>query len=104
MSVKQPGDLPEGYSAVTLMTNRDQVAEDAHQCNFCTDFSYLSVIVCSNCNIHYCIWHNIHCGCNVPAVQLIYRFSSQEIRQYRAKINAAVERDQAQSQLALQGQ
>ena len=30
LSVKQPGDLPEGFEAVTLMKNRDQVAEDAH--------------------------------------------------------------------------
>lgn len=33
------------------------------------------------------------CGCNVPAVQLIYRFSSDEIRSYKAKITQAIQRD-----------
>ena len=67
--------------------------EDAHQCNFCTDFAYFSQIRCSKCNICYCIWHNVHCGCNVPAVQLVYRFSSQEIKDLKAKIAAAVQLD-----------
>ena len=27
-----------------LMKDRDSVAEDAHQCYYCTDFAYMSVI------------------------------------------------------------
>ena len=86
LSVKAADELPPGYSTVKLMENRDTVTEDAHQCQYCTDFAYFSLIQCSKCSIHYCIWHNVHCGCNVPAVQLVYRFSTHELKSFRAKI------------------
>jgi len=76
-----------------MLENRENVTEDAHQCHYCTDFAYFSMIVCKNCNIHYCIWHNVHCGCTVPVVQLVYRFSTEEIKLYKTKISQAVQRD-----------
>ena len=85
--------MPAGYSTVVTMPNRDAVTEDAHQCHYCTDFAYFSLIHCSRCKINYCIWHNVHCGCNVPAVQLVYRFSTDELRSYKAKIATAVQQD-----------
>ena len=84
------------------MPNRDQVPEDAHQCHFCTDFAYFSQIRCSKCNICYCIWHNVHCGCSVPAVQLVYRFSVKELRDMKAKIAAAVQQDQLKALRAVE--
>ena len=93
MSVKQVGEVPAGYSTVKLMENREEVSEDAHQCQYCTDFAYFSLIHCSKCNINYCIWHNVLCGCNVPAVQLVYRFSTEEIRSYKARIAQTIQRD-----------
>ena len=68
LSVKASSEVPAGYTTVKQLENRDTVTEDAHQCHFCTDFAYFSMIVCSNCKFHYCIWHNVHCGCTVPAV------------------------------------
>mmetsp|Transcript_31453 Transcript_31453/g.39089 ORF Transcript_31453/g.39089 Transcript_31453/m.39089 type:complete len:120 (+) Transcript_31453:1684-2043(+) len=93
LSVKDHKELPASYSTVIDMPNRESVMEDAHQCHFCTDFAYLSLIRCSQCEISYCIWHNVHCGCNVPAVQLIYRFSNKELRSFKAKISNAVQHD-----------
>ena len=86
LSVKEEGSVPEGYSTVKLMENREAISEDAHQCHYCTDFAYFSLIHCSRCNMNYCIWHNVMCGCNVPFVQLVYRFSTEELRAYKAKV------------------
>ena len=76
LSVKEKQEVPTGYTITKLMENRDQIAEDAHQCQYCTDFAYFSLLRCSHCNIHYCIWHNVLCGCNAPSIQLVYRFST----------------------------
>lgn len=97
LSVKDPSELPAGYSIVKAMPNREQVPEDAHQCHYCTDFAYFSLINCTNCNINYCIWHNVHCGCNVPAVQLIYRFSNEELRSLKQIVKLAVKQDRAKA-------
>jgi len=90
LSVKEEGSVPAGYSTVKQMENREAVPEDAHQCHYCTDFAYFSLIHCSKCNLNYCIWHNVMCGCNVPAVQLLYRFSSEELKAYKARIAQVV--------------
>ena len=104
LSVKAEGEVPEGYSTVKLMENRDAISEDAHQCHYCTDFAYFSLIHCSRCSTNYCIWHNVMCGCNVPAVQLVYRFSSEEIRSYKAKVAQIVREDNKQKKAALQAE
>ena len=44
------------------------------------------------------------CGCNVPAVQLVYRFSSEEIRSYKAKVAQIVREDNKQKKAALQAE
>ena len=83
LSVKKANELPPNYKTTVLMENREQVAEDAHQCNYCTDFAYFSLIHCTRCKINYCIWHNVMCGCNVPSVQLVYRFATEELQRFR---------------------
>jgi hypothetical protein len=40
-----------------LMEDRANVAEDAYQCQYCTDFAYISVIKCKNHKYHYCLYH-----------------------------------------------
>ena len=90
LSVKNPDELEPDYSIFKLMPNRDAVSEDAHQCHYCTDFAYFSLIHCSRCNLDYCIWHNVMCGCNIPAVQLIYRFSNEELKAFKTKISRFV--------------
>jgi histone demethylase JARID1 len=48
----------EGKQIVfTKMANRENVAEDQHQCYYCTDFCYVSLIKCKNHKIHYCLFH-----------------------------------------------
>ena len=42
-------DLPnkqelESYQVTKLLENREQIPEDAHQCHYCTDFAYFSMI------------------------------------------------------------
>ena len=39
------------YKPITVMENRDKVPEDRHQCKFCTDFAYASMIKCNVCKI-----------------------------------------------------
>ena len=102
LSVKEEGSVPEGYSTVKLMENREAISEDAHQCHYCTDFAYFSLIHCSRCNMNYCIWHNVMCGCNVPFVQLVYRFSTEELRAYKAKVAQAIREDNKQKKAAVQ--
>lgn len=45
------------YMLVHNMENRDAVPEDAHQCNFCTDLAYSSMVHCEYCQINYCTSH-----------------------------------------------
>ena len=41
----------------TLLADREEVPEDAHQCYYCTDFAYLSMVQCKHHKIHYCLLH-----------------------------------------------
>ena len=63
-----------------LLPNREKVAEDAHQCFYCTDFAYASMIKCTRCVRQYCIYHGLLCGCGKPHVSLVYRHSSEELQ------------------------
>ena len=83
------------YKTFTLLEDREKVAEDAHQCHYCTDFAYLSMIKCDSCKIHYCIWHQFQCGCCVPDVKLVYRWSNKELEQMLQKIVDSVKKDKA---------
>jgi hypothetical protein len=67
------------YMKVHLMEDRDTVPEDMHQCQYCTDFAFTSMIHCEFCNINYCISHPFMCSCAVPSVSLIYRYSNEEL-------------------------
>ena len=42
------------------------------------------------------------CGCNVPFVQLVYRFSTEELRAYKAKVAQAIREDNKQKKAAVQ--
>lgn len=68
------------------MEDRENVAEDAHQCNYCTDFAYLSVLRCKNHKIKYCINHGLVCGCPIENIQLVYRYSTKELEKLDQKI------------------
>mmetsp|Transcript_52821 Transcript_52821/g.72353 ORF Transcript_52821/g.72353 Transcript_52821/m.72353 type:complete len:118 (+) Transcript_52821:1416-1769(+) len=72
----------KGYNVYKIMDNRQDVVEDAHQCKFCTDFTYVSMIFCSKHKYQYCLHHDIMCGCAVPALQLVYRYSTEELQSY----------------------
>jgi hypothetical protein len=61
------------------MEDRENVAEDAHQCKFCTDFAYLSLVHCTVHNYDYCIQHKLLCGCKGTDVKVIYRYSNAEL-------------------------
>lgn len=81
------------YRAVNLLDNREKVAEDSHQCHYCTDFAYLSMIKCKSCNVVYCTWHQFQCGCCVPDISLVYRYSTKELEQMLQKITESVKKD-----------
>jgi hypothetical protein len=51
------GGHPTRYAKTMIMENRDNVAEDAHQCYYCTDFAYMSLVKCTHHKIHYCLYH-----------------------------------------------
>ena len=53
------------------------------------------MIKCSKCDILYCIWHQFQCGCSVPDLQLIYRFTNAELAQLLQKISDRVKQDKA---------
>lgn len=72
-----------------MMKDRDQVAEDAHQCYYCTDFAYISVVHCMHHKIHYCIYHQILCDCPPENIKLVYRYSSAELDQMEKDIAKA---------------
>ena len=63
-----------------------EAAEDAHQCFYCTDFAYLSVVHCRNHKINYCIYHEIRCGCPASEVQLLYRHSNDKLTHFETSI------------------
>jgi hypothetical protein len=72
-----------------LMKDRDSVAEDAHQCYYCTDFAYMSLIQCKLHKISYCISHQIMCECPPSNINVIYRYSTKELMQLETSINEA---------------
>lgn len=61
------------------MPERDKVAEDAHQCYYCTDFAFLSMIQCKHHKINYCLMHQVMCGCSKENLTLVYRYSTKEL-------------------------
>jgi hypothetical protein len=63
----------------TKMPNRDNVSEDQHQCYYCTDFCYISLIKCKTHKIHYCLFHEFMCGCKNHGIEIVYRFSTKEL-------------------------
>ena len=69
-----------------MMKDRDLVAEDAHQCHYCTDFAYMSMISCKVHKINYCITHQILCQCPPANITLIYRYSNKELDQMEKMI------------------
>ena len=71
------------------MDEPDKTTEEAHQCQFCTDFGYLSLIKCHRHNYGYCITHPFMCGCGAPHIQLKYRFSNEELAHLLGKIEGA---------------
>eukprot|EP00347_Sterkiella_histriomuscorum_P022301 403330965 len=81
-----PGGKRKFYQ---MMSNRDQVAEDEHQCQYCTDFTYISMIKCSVHNFSYCLQHQLMCGCPVPSLSIIYRYSTMELIQFYHQIKVA---------------
>ena len=64
-----------------MMAERDSVAEDAHQCHYCTDWAYLSYVQCRHHKINYCIVHQLLCHCPPQNVRLVYRYTSRELDQ-----------------------
>lgn len=71
------------------MNNREEIAEDAHQCFYCTDFAYMSVVSCKQHKIHYCLYHDFMCGCSNTGLDIIYRYSTKELEQYAKMIDKA---------------
>ena len=65
-----------------MMENRDKIGEDEHQCHFCTDFCYLSLIKCRHCKIFFCVNHKNACGCSLDRLELVYRYSMRELQQF----------------------
>jgi len=61
------------------MEDRDNVPEDTHQCQYCTDFAFCSMVHCEYCQVNYCISHTFMCGCAVPTLSLVYRYSNEEL-------------------------
>jgi hypothetical protein len=60
---KEQLEMDGRCAKVMIMENRENVAEDAHQCYYCTDFAYMSMIKCTYHKIHYCLYHSFMCGC-----------------------------------------
>ena len=61
------------------MEDRENVAEDKHQCNYCTDFTYASMVHCEFCQFNYCLSHSFMCGCAAPTLSLVYRYTTEEL-------------------------
>ena len=68
--------VEKAVPTMKIMDNADLVQEDAHQCFYCTDFAFASMIWCAKCERHYCIYHGVICGCASSQVELVYRYST----------------------------
>lgn len=69
-----------------MLENRDQVDEDQYQCYYCTDFTYVSMILCKTHKINYCLYHQFMCGCQGNQLEVVYRYSTQELEKFEEKI------------------
>lgn len=56
-AIAKEGSILKKGLTITVMQDRDKVAEDHFQCNYCTDFAYISVIKCKFHKICYCLYH-----------------------------------------------
>jgi len=68
-----------GFPKIMMMENRENIPEDAHQCYYCTDFAYNSLIKCTFHKIHYCLYHQFMCGCSQEKLEIVYRYSTKEL-------------------------
>jgi histone demethylase JARID1 len=89
---QKDSQFPQAFQA---MQDRENVAEDTHQCKFCTDFAYLSLVHCTVHNYDYCIQHKLLCGCKGTDVKVIYRYSNAEMdRMLKDVTDASLKPDQ----------
>lgn len=73
-----------------MIQNRENADEDQYQCNYCTDFCYLSVIKCSRHKTNSCLVHQVQCGCGPQYIKVLYRHSSKELEKLEKVIKDAV--------------
>jgi hypothetical protein len=74
----------------SIMENEASVPEDSHQCHYCTDFAYASMLLCGSCKFQYCIYHGLMCGCEPPILKLVYRFATSELDSMLGKITRLI--------------
>ena len=72
-----------------VMGERDGVPYDSHPCQFCTDFAFLSVVQCRQCEVNYCLKHE--CGCEKTQLQVVYRYTTVELEGYLRDIQRAAD-------------
>jgi hypothetical protein len=84
--LKKDSQFTQAFQA---LEDRENVPEDAHQCKFCTDFAYMSLVHCTVHNYDYCIQHKLLCGCKGTDVKVIYRYSNAELDQMLKDVTEA---------------
>jgi hypothetical protein len=66
-----------------------EAPEDAHQCFYCTDFAFLSLVYCKTHKFNYCIYHELQCKCPSTQLRLLYRYTNEELAAMEASIALA---------------
>ncbi|CDW79070.1 lysine-specific demethylase 5b [Stylonychia lemnae] len=93
------GDNDQNKQPYQIMAQRENVPEDQHQCNFCTDFAYLSMIYCTKHKFNYCLFHEIMCGCGPHQIRLIYRFTTKELEKLEKNIKDSCSQQAPKNQI-----
>jgi hypothetical protein len=53
------------------------------------------MVKCNKCKFQYCIYHEFLCGCGLPHIKVVYRYSTKELTQFLQKIRKAVGKELA---------
>ena len=83
----QSDGLDKQKSVFEMLEDRSKVAEDAYDCHYCTDYTYLSMVDCKFHKFQYCLNHMLMCGCKSDQVQLVYRYSTKELERFERIIS-----------------
>lgn len=72
------------------LEDREGVDEDKFECFYCVNLCYTSFIKCLSCGKHYCIAHELLCGCRKDRIRMVLRYSNDELLEFQENLKKQI--------------